>query len=63
MQYTKLGFNRLFKGCGLQHVLCSLIGNRSVTPTLHIATVIAHFKKRQRSCNQDIIVFAVDMIQ
>src|SRR5690606_932785 len=39
MQYTKLGFSRLFNGCGSHQVLCSLIVNRSVTPTLHIANV------------------------
>jgi hypothetical protein len=32
MQYTKLGFNRLFKGCGSHQVPCSLIVNRSVIP-------------------------------
>jgi len=32
MQYTKLGFNRLFKGCGSHQVLCNLIVNRSVIP-------------------------------
>jgi hypothetical protein len=32
MQYTKLGFNRLFKGYGSHQALCSLIVNRSVIP-------------------------------
>jgi hypothetical protein len=32
MQYTKLGFNRLFKCCGSHQVLYSLIVNRSVIP-------------------------------
>ena len=32
MQYTKLGFLRLFKGCGSHQMQCSLIGNRSVIP-------------------------------
>lgn len=32
MQYTKLGFNSLFKGCGSHQVPCNLIGNRSVIP-------------------------------
>jgi hypothetical protein len=45
MQYTKLGFRRLFKGCNSHQVPCSLIVNRSVTPTLHIANVIAQCKK------------------
>jgi restriction endonuclease Mrr len=48
-QYTKLGFNRLFKGCGSHQVPCSLIVYRSVTPTLHIATVSGHNKKRDMS--------------
>lgn len=39
MQYTKLGFSRLIKGFGPHQVSYSLIGNRSVTPALHIATV------------------------
>ena len=45
MQYTKLGFNRLFKGYGSLQVPCSLIVNRSVTPTLHIASRCAKHKK------------------
>jgi len=32
MQYKKLRFHRLFKGCGSQQVLCILIGNRSEIP-------------------------------
>jgi hypothetical protein len=32
MQYTKLGFNRLFNGGGSLQVPCILIGNRSVVP-------------------------------
>jgi hypothetical protein len=32
MQYTKLGFNRLFKGCGSHQVPFSLIVNRSELP-------------------------------
>ena len=35
MQYIKLGFSRLLKGCGSHQVPCSLIENRSVIPTLH----------------------------
>lgn len=45
MQYTKLGFHRLFKGYSSQQVLCSLIANRSVTPNLHIANVRRKHKK------------------
>jgi hypothetical protein len=32
MQYTKLGFSSLFKGCSSHQVPCSLIVNRSVIP-------------------------------
>jgi hypothetical protein len=32
MQYTKLGFIWLFKGCDSHQVPCSLIVNRSVIP-------------------------------
>ncbi len=32
MQYTKLGFSRLFKGCGSHQVPCCLIVNCSVFP-------------------------------
>jgi len=32
MQYTKLGFHRLFKDCASLQVQYSLIGNRSVIP-------------------------------
>jgi hypothetical protein len=32
MQYTKLGFSGLFKGCDSHQVPCSLIVNRSVIP-------------------------------
>jgi hypothetical protein len=32
MQYTKLGFNRLFKSCSSQQVQCRLIENRYVIP-------------------------------
>jgi hypothetical protein len=45
MQYTKLGFQRLFKGCGSHQAPWSLIVNRSVTPTLHIANVTSKAKK------------------
>jgi len=32
MQYTKLGFNRLIKGCGSHKVQCIVIENRCVIP-------------------------------
>ncbi len=32
MQYTKLGFSRLFTGCGSHQVPCNLIEYRSVIP-------------------------------
>lgn len=35
-----MGVNRVFKGSSLHQVLCSLIENRSVIPTLHIAAVL-----------------------
>jgi hypothetical protein len=37
MQYKKLGFNRLFNGCGSPQVQFSLIGNRSVIPNFAYA--------------------------
>jgi hypothetical protein len=32
MQYTKLGFYRLFEGCDSHQMPCILIDNRSVIP-------------------------------
>ena len=43
MQYTKLGFNRLFKGCGSHQVPCSLIVNRSVIPNFAYCRRYAQF--------------------
>jgi hypothetical protein len=45
MQYTKLRFSMLFKGCSSQQVLYRLIVNRSVTPNLHIAVVECNAKR------------------
>jgi hypothetical protein len=39
MQYKKLGFNRLFKGCSFNQVLYRLIVNRSVIHNFHIAHI------------------------
>lgn len=45
-QYKKLGFNRLFKGCGSHQMSCNLIRNRSVIPnvsyTQPLYTMLAH---------------------
>lgn len=40
IQYAKLWFHRLFKGCGSHKVPYILMANLSVIPTLHIATVM-----------------------
>lgn len=45
MQYTKLGFHRLFKGGCSQQVPCSLIMTRFVTPILHIAKRLSFLGK------------------
>jgi hypothetical protein len=45
MQYKKLGFNRLFKGCGSDQVPCSLIGNHTAIPNFaYCRTFVRNFK-------------------
>jgi hypothetical protein len=46
MQYTKLGFNMLFKGCGSHQVQCNLIGNRSVIPNFAYVPPLEHQNDR-----------------
>jgi len=48
MQYTKLGFNRLFKGYASHQVLCSLIVNCSVIPNFAYCRRYAQVEKIQR---------------
>ena len=47
MQYTKLGFNWLIKGCDSHQVMCSLIVNRSVIPNFAYCHRSRGSKKRK----------------
>lgn len=63
MQYTKLGYNRLVKGCGSHQVRCSLIVNRTVIPNFAYchryrqasATILTDFHPYKDICGLEII--------
>ena len=57
MQYTKLGFNWLFKGCSSHQVPCSLIGNRSVVPNFAYCRRLYASKKKDAQPFIDIFIY------
>ena len=53
MQYTKLGFSKLFKDCGSHQVPCSLIVNRSVIPNFAYLPALACIKKTTQMTDRE----------
>ena len=63
MQYTKLGFNWLFKSCSSQQVLCSLIVNRSVLPNFAYCRPLCVIKNKDTMENDlTILLETSDMV-